>query len=107
MRSAARLAAGLFLLSDPAHAQTVRRDKERNGRDPCGGVGDADPREPPEPDEQQGGDDAPRELRDSGKGGNEAPADPLQRVAVDVDRAEEDIKRTLPEQILPAVGDDL
>lgn len=90
-----------------AHTQRIRRDEEGDRGDPGSGVGDADARKSPQPHEEEGGNDAPRQLRDTREGGDKAPADALQRVAIDVDGAEKEIEGTLPEQVLPAVGDHL
>ena len=85
-----------LLFPEAAHTHKVCGDEEGDGGDPRGGVGGADARKSPQPDKEEGGNDAPRKLRHARKGGDGALADALQRVAVDVNCAQKEIERPLP-----------
>ena len=104
MRAAAR--PRQFPVVPAAHDDGISCHEEDHGGDPRNGIGGADARKSPDTHEHERGKDAPRELRDARKRCDGAPADPLQRIAIDVDRTEEGIEGTLPQQELPAVADD-
>ena len=75
-----------------ADTDAIGRDEEDNGSDPGGNVRRADPRKAPELYKEQGCNDTSDELGCTGKRSDKAFADPLQGVAEDVDRSEQDIE---------------
>ena len=90
-----------------AHRHIVDGHEEHDRGDPRDGIGRTDARKAPQLCKDEGRKHPARQLRDARERRDGALADALQRVAVDVDGAEEGIERALPDEILPSVGDDL
>ena len=89
-----------------ADTDAIGRDEEQDGGDPGDGIGHTNAHKAPEMDKEQGSDDTADELGGTGKRSDKAFADPLQGVAEDVDRSEQDIERALPEEELLSVAED-
>ena len=85
------------------HEHIIGDEQENIRRQPCHGVGKADARKSPQIDEHERRDHPADDLGHAREHGDRALSDPLQRVAVDEDRAEEQITPALEEEELLAV----
>ena len=75
-----------------ADTDAIGRDEEQDGGDPGDGIGHTNAHKAPEMDKEQGCNDTSDELGGTCKRSDKAFADPLQGVAEDVDRSEQDIE---------------